>query len=142
MKLVTPGDHALLALLTLPQWQAARDSWRPSLPVDILLDNTDDVLSLADDVPRLSLVVLQFPKWTDGRAYSQARLLRSRLAFGGELRATGDVVVDMLPLLARTGFGSVVLRADTRGHVADEVLQAFSGHYQSASNAPEAKVMA
>jgi uncharacterized protein (DUF934 family) len=55
---------------------------------------------------------LHFPKFTDGRAYSQAFLLRRRLGFKGELRATGDVLVDQLQLMQRSGFDSAVLRAD------------------------------
>jgi uncharacterized protein (DUF934 family) len=76
------------------------------------------------------LLVLHFPKWTDGRAYSQARLLRVRHGFGGEIRASGDVVVDMLPLLQRTGFDAVQLRADQDIEVARRALGFFAGHYQ------------
>jgi uncharacterized protein (DUF934 family) len=76
-------------------------------------------------------VVLQFPKWTDGRAYSQARLLRGRHRYAGELRATGDVLVDMLPLLQRTGFSMPQSCAPTRRSTArSRALRFFSGHYQ------------
>ena len=85
---------------------------------------------VADDLPRLALVVLHFPKWVDGRAYSQARLLRSRYRFKGEVRATGEVVVDMVPLLARTGFDAVVLRSGESVEVAERALAMFHGHYQ------------
>jgi uncharacterized protein (DUF934 family) len=73
---------------------------------------------------------LHFPKWVDGRAYSQARLLRMRLRYGGEVRATGDVLVDMLPLLQRTGFDAVVLRHDQSIEAAERALGFFPGHYQ------------
>src|SRR5262245_50946113 len=92
------------SLLTLEQWQAVRDAWPRGLPVGVNLPNTAEVEELAEDLPRLALVALQFPKWVDGRAYSQARVLRARLRYAGQVRATGDVVVDMLPLLHRTGF--------------------------------------
>ena len=118
------------ALLTLEQWHAVRDTWPAGLPTGVLLANTADVLALAADLPRLALVVLQFPKWTDGRAYSQARLLRGRLRYLGEVRATGDVLVDMAPLLQRTGFSSAQLRADQRVDSARRALRFFSGHYQ------------
>ena len=65
-----------------------------------------------------------------GRAYSQARLLRSRYRFWGEVRAIGEVLVDMLPLLERTGFDSVVLRADQDRSAAEHALRFFPGHYQ------------
>jgi uncharacterized protein (DUF934 family) len=74
---------------------------------------------------------LQFPKWTDGRAYSQAHLLRSRLRFAGDIRATDQVLVDMMLPLKRTGFSSVVLRADQSRESAERALTFFSGNYQA-----------
>ncbi|HSB23615.1 MAG TPA: DUF934 domain-containing protein [Burkholderiaceae bacterium] len=118
------------ALLTLHQWAARRNCWPSSAPVGVIVDNTVDVEMLADALPRLSLVALQFPKWTDGRAYSQARLLRARLRYAGELRATGEVLVDMLPLLHRSGFDSVLMRADQSIDAARRALHFFAGHYQ------------
>jgi uncharacterized protein (DUF934 family) len=117
-------------LLTLEQWHAVRDSWPAGLAKGVMLANTVDVDTLAADLHRLALVVLQFPKWVDGRAYSQARLLRARHRFGGEIRASGDVLVDMVPLLARTGFSSALLRHDQRIEVAERALGYFPGHYQ------------
>jgi len=73
---------------------------------------------------------LQFPKFTDGRAYSQAFLLRRRLGFQGELRATGDVLVDQLQLLQRSGFDSAVLRADQDLAIAQRQLAHFDSFYQ------------
>ncbi len=70
------------------------------------LANTDPVETLAPEIERLRLIVLHFPKFTDGRAYSQARLLRERLGYRGELRATGAVLRDQLPFLLRCGFDS------------------------------------
>jgi magnesium chelatase family protein len=77
----------------------------------LVLANDIDVLAHAAAVQAAPAVALEFPKWTDGRAYSQAVLLRTRLGFAGELRATGEVLVDMLPLLARCGFDAVALCA-------------------------------
>ena len=106
----------------------------PSLqapPADALvLANTDDVLALAEGLRHARVVVLNFPKWTDGRAYSQAVLLRARLRYAGEIRATGDVLVDMLPLLRRCGFDAVQLRADQDTDTAQRTLGLFPGHYQ------------
>ena len=125
------------ALLTLTQWQAVRDHWPAQFAVGVILPNDADVGALAGDLHRLSLVALQFPKWTDGRAYSQARLLRVRHRFGGELRATGAVLVDMLPLLRRCGFDSVALRADQDLDTAREALGFFAGHYQGDTVQPQ-----
>jgi len=95
-----------------------------------LNDEHQDVETLEGDLPRLALVALHFPKWVDGRAYSQAHLLRARYRFEGEIRATGEVLVDMLPLLQRTGFDAVVLRGDQSQDAARRALGFFPGHYQ------------
>jgi uncharacterized protein (DUF934 family) len=118
-------------LLTLAQWEAVRDAWCADVPVGVLLPNTVDVEELAADLPRIALVALEFPKWVDGRAYSQAHLLRARLRYAGEVRATGEVVVDMMPLLQRSGFDAVVLREGERQSSAERALTFFpAGHYQ------------
>lgn len=124
-----PAPKAHL-LLTLEQWHAVRDTWPAGLSTGLLLGNTVDVESIEADLPRLALIALQFPKWVDGRAYSQAHVLRARLGYGGELRATGDVLVDMLPLLQRTGFDAVQLRRDQSVDAAERQLGFFAGHYQ------------
>jgi uncharacterized protein (DUF934 family) len=117
-------------LLTLEQWHAVRDTW-PTVPrTGVSVPNDVDIETLEADLPRLALVALQFPKWIDGRAYSQARLLRARFRFRGEVRATGEVLVDMLPLLARTGFDAVVLRADQNREAAERALKLVPSHYQ------------
>ena len=123
-----PAPHRLL---TLVQWQAVRDAWPVDVPLGVLLPNTADVEDLADDLPRFALVALEFPKWVDGRAYSQAHVLRARLRYAGEVRATGEVLVDMMPLLQRSGFDAVVLREGERQSSAERALTFFpAGHYQ------------
>jgi uncharacterized protein (DUF934 family) len=79
------------------------------LPFDgkmLVLPNTEDVLKLGARLDDVSLIILDFPKFTDGRAYTQARLLRERLGYAGELRASGAVYIDQLPFLLRCGFDS------------------------------------
>jgi uncharacterized protein (DUF934 family) len=130
-----PTPHRLL---TLVQWQAVRDAWPAGVPVGVLLPNTTDVEDLADDLPRFALVALEFPKWVDGRAYSQAHVLRARLRYTGEVRATGEVLVDMMPLLQRTGFDAVVLREGERQSSAERALGFFpAGHYQGDVTQPQ-----
>ena len=124
---ITPAPHLLL---DLAQWHAVRASWPAGMPVGLRLANDQDVEDIATDLPRLTLVALHFPKWVDDRAYSQARLLRSRWRFTGEVRALGDVLADMLPLLGRTGFDAVVLRHDQSIDVAERALGFFPGHNQ------------
>jgi uncharacterized protein (DUF934 family) len=127
----SPADQLLL---TLEQWHAVRSHWSAQATagkrLGLQLDNDADVEALKPDLPRLALIALAFPKWTDGRAYTQARLLRARLGFQGEIRATGEVLVDMLPLLQRTGFDAVQLRADQRLDSAQRALRFFAAHYQ------------
>jgi len=97
----------------------------------VTLANDADPIDLLPRLHKLTLIALQFPKWTDGRAYSQARLLRARYRYRGELRATGEVLADMLPLLERTGFDAVQLAAGQDQAAAERALQFFdSGHYQ------------
>jgi uncharacterized protein (DUF934 family) len=137
-----PADDATPApaphrVLTAAQWQAVRTTWPLDLPVGVSMPNDTDIETIAGDLPRLSLVVLNFPKWVDGRAYSQARLLRARYRFRGEVRAAGDVVVDMAPLLHRTGFDAAVLRAGQRVESAQRALGFFpGGHYQGDVHEP------
>jgi uncharacterized protein (DUF934 family) len=95
------------------------------------------VLTLANDAdPRaadllgITRIELQFPKFTDGRAFSQAFLLRRRLGFEGDIRATGDVLVDQLQQMARSGFSSAELRADQNPDTAQRQLDRFASFYQ------------
>jgi uncharacterized protein (DUF934 family) len=117
-------------LLDLAQWQALRAEWPDDLPVGLKLANDADVEDIVADLPRFALIALHFPKWIDGRAYSQAHLLRARYRFAGEVRATGEVLVDMLPLLQRSGFDAVALRADQSVDAAKRALGFFPAYYQ------------
>lgn len=94
------------------------------------LANTDDVLALAERVRAAEVVALEFPLWTDGRAYSQAVVLRGRLRYAGTLVATGEVVADMMPLLRRCGFDAVQLAPGQRRDAAERALGWFDSHYQ------------
>lgn len=94
----------------------------------IKLSNDADPRTVALD--GVVCIELEFPKFTDGRAYSQAFLLRRRLGFQGELRATGDVLVDQLQLMQRGGFNTAVLRADQDLTIAKRQLAHFDTFYQ------------
>jgi len=123
-------------LLDVAQWHAFRAQWPAGMPVGVVLANDTDVEDIAADLPQLALVALQFPKWMDGRAYSQAHLLRSRYRFTGEVRATGEVLVDMLPLLQRSGFTAVQMRAGQSIEAAQRALNFFPAFYQGGVNDP------
>jgi len=94
--------------------------------VELANDVDPRTLSL-DGVDRIDLV---FPKFTDGRAFSQAFLLHRRLGFKGEIRATGDVLVDQLAQMQRTGFSSAVLRDDQDLTLGEQLLRHYPSFYQ------------
>ncbi|MCH8240520.1 MAG: DUF934 domain-containing protein [Proteobacteria bacterium] len=72
----------------------------------VAIENSVDMGELAAHLAHLDLIALDFPAFTDGRAYSQARRLRSEFGFTGELRATGDVLADQAGFLTQVGFDS------------------------------------
>ena len=76
----------------------------------------------------IDVVELHFPKFSDGRAFSQAFLLRRRREFAGEIRATGDVLADQLAQMERSGFDVAVLRADQDVATAQRVLASYPGY--------------
>jgi uncharacterized protein (DUF934 family) len=75
-------------------------------PVGVRLKSDQSPELIAADLERLALVALEFPKFRDGRAYSHARILRERYGFRGELRAVGDVLMEQLHFMLRTGFNA------------------------------------
>lgn len=115
MQLLSHNDHP-------------RDAEQPDDAGVLQLTNDAELHDLAlDGVRRIDL---QFPKFSDGRAFSQAVTLRRRLGFKGELRATGDVLVDQVVQMQRSGFDSAVLREDQDLAVAQRQFDRFAGFYQ------------
>jgi uncharacterized protein (DUF934 family) len=101
-------------LLTLAQWRKVAVSKRDSnVAFGVLLEPAERAETIADDLARLTLVAINFPKFTDGRGYSTARILRDRYKFAGELRATGDILFDQLQLYARSGFDALEITDPT-----------------------------
>ncbi len=82
------------------------------------------------DLHAYETIQLQFEKFTDGRAYTQALVIRQRLGFKGALRATGAVLVDQVAHMARVGFNEIELRQDQSLAAAQKALGAFSHYYQ------------
>ena len=109
---------------------AAEDNIDNGDPSVLQLPNDADPLAIEvclDDVERIDL---DFPKFTDGRAYSQAFLLRRRLGFTGDIRATGDVLIDQLVQMERTGFSSAVLKEGVDASAAQRQFDRFPRFYQ------------
>ena len=104
------GDLAAageLLLLPLAHWLALAAPQH-----GVWLAPEDEFDALLPALPRIPLIAVHFPSFTDGRGYSLARLLRQRYGFSGELRAIGDVLRDQLYFLQQCGFNAFDLRAD------------------------------
>jgi uncharacterized protein (DUF934 family) len=82
------------------------------------------------DLKDITVIELHFPKFSDGRAFSQAFLLRRRLGFTGQIRATGDVLIDQLVQMQRSGFTQAVLRADQNLAHGQALLAHYPAFYQ------------
>ena len=92
-------------VVTLAQWREQREALLArEAPLGIRLASDQPPSEIAPDLPHFDLVALEFPVFSDGRAYSYARLLRERYCFQGELRAVGDVLLEQLHAMARCGF--------------------------------------
>lgn len=92
-------------LLSVESWRhLALPKQRTNVAFGILIEPGQPIEAIAEDLAHLPLVAIGFPKFTDGRGYSMARQIRDRYQFGGELRATGDVLFDQLQLMVRSGF--------------------------------------
>jgi uncharacterized protein (DUF934 family) len=121
-------------ILSFDQWIAERDAWiARAVAVGVVLLPEHAVERLAPDVSRLSLVACSFSGPSEGRGYTQGRLLRERYDFQGELRATGYVRLDQLFFLARCGFNSFEL-ADNDLAAAAAAFSTFTAAYQPAND--------
>ena len=109
---------------------AAADHSSDAVEHIVALDNDADPFAYSDAIAHADRVELHFPNFTDGRAFSQAYLIRRRLGFTGDLRATGEVLADQLIQMERTGFSSAVLNADVDPADAQRQLDRFAAFYQ------------
>lgn len=92
--------------------------------------NDTDVGTLLGQLATAQAVELHFPKFSDGRAFSQAVQLRRRHGYAGEIRATGDVLIDQLVQMQRTGFSTAVLRDDQDAAHGQKLLGQYAAFYQ------------
>ena len=122
-------------IVTLARWRAERQALLAAhAAVGVLIPNTADIEAVFPEVADRALIVLQFPTFTDGRALSQAVVLRKRLGFKGELRAVGDVIRDLVFWLGRCGFDSIVPRKDQKLEDCRVALREFTVAYQAAAD--------
>jgi uncharacterized protein (DUF934 family) len=122
-------------IVSKARWLADRDQLASRAePIGLHLDGGAAVEDIAADLARFALITVSFPKFSDGRAFSTARLLRERFRFAGELRAIGNVLADQIPFMRRVGFDAFEVsheptrRALVAGRIAEVRL-----HYQPAS---------
>jgi uncharacterized protein (DUF934 family) len=104
----------------------------------VLIRPADDVRKLEPYLYRIEFVALDFPAFSDGRAFSHASLLRERLAYKNELRAVGDVLIDQIPLMLRCGIDSFLVRNPTALKRLEEGrLPGIAVHYQPTARVAE-----
>ena len=125
------GDGAPL-LVSHAVWSTERDVLiARGMPVGVRLEAQDDPASIAGDLAHLALIAVHFPKFTDGRGYSIARLLRQRYGYAGPLRAVGDVLRDQMFYMLRCGFDSFALKHDAQVEGALSAYRDFTEAYQT-----------
>ncbi|MCE8019080.1 DUF934 domain-containing protein [Halomonas sp. MCCC 1A11036] len=135
--LIREEDAALPAspaIVPLARWQELEGSQERA---PWLASDTELTPELAEELAAAPLIAIDFPKFTDGRGYSLARLLRERYGYAGEIRAIGDVLVDQAFFLTRCGFDALSLREDQWLEDALQALNAFSRAYQPAVDLDE-----
>ncbi|PST20439.1 oxidoreductase [Rhizobium sp. JAB6] len=104
----------------------------------VLIKPADDVIRLQPYLDRLDIVAVAFPAFSDGRSFSHASLLRQRLAYAGELRAVGDVLIDQIPLMLRVGIDSFAVTNETAlKRLAENRLPGIPHYYQPAARRAE-----
>jgi len=127
-------DGTAPLILTLAQWQLEPDTWLArGTPLGVVLSPPHHVEQLAPDLRHFALIAAEFSGPGEGRGYTQARLLRERWNFKGELRATGYVRRDQLFFMARCGFNSFEL-PDTDIEYAYTAFSTFTAAYQPAND--------
>jgi uncharacterized protein (DUF934 family) len=124
-----PGDGAVL--ISAARFLADPDalSGRPG-KTGVIWPNNRDVDDLVPYLDRLAVVALVFPTFRDGRAYSQARLLRERYKYRGELRATGQVLRDQFVFMLRAGFDAFEVKKDSDAEAFANTVKRYSVFYQ------------
>ncbi len=139
--LVLLDDEAALptsgkAVVSLARWQQHSSELRSaSAEIGVRLPNTVDVATIWAEIQDRQLIVIDFPGFADGRAYSQARLLRDRYGFQGDIVATGGAVVrDQINNMHRSGINAFLLRADQDPQVCLSAFNDFSRAYQKAAD--------
>ncbi|MEO0607739.1 MAG: DUF934 domain-containing protein [Pseudomonadota bacterium] len=133
---VDEGDVPTSGYITVPLAKLIEESdalLARNQQIGVRLNPGDDPHELSPFLDRIALIEIDFPKYTDGRGFSQAQLLRRRLGYGGELRAVGHVLRDQILYMNRSGFDAYqTTRADLPNVV--QALEEYSAFYQPAAD--------
>lgn len=122
-------------IVSLKRFRAERETLIDrNSPLGVVLTSDQSPEALGSDIDRLSLVVLEFPKFRDGRAFSWARLLRTRLRFAGEIRARGDFLYDQIAFMVRVGFDAFELPPSLTPERFHRALGEMSNVYQPSAD--------
>ena len=126
-----PVPETGAVLLPAARFLADRDDLaQRNGPVGVIWPNNRDVTELQPYLDKLALIALEFPTFKDGRAYSQARVLRERLGYRGELRATGQILRDQFVFLIRAGFDAFDVLKEADAVAFGEVAKRYSVFFQ------------
>lgn len=104
--------------------------------IGIWLDSNESPNMIGSDLSLIPIIALNFPSFTDGRSYSNARLIRQGFSYQGELRAIGDVLRDQLYYMSQCGFNSFSLRYDQDAELCLQAFDDFSTNYQATVEQP------
>ncbi|MDE1158735.1 MAG: DUF934 domain-containing protein [Neorhizobium sp.] len=129
------GDQKVL--LPLAAFIAAAQTSN-DIGLGVLIEPADDVAALEPYIPRIEIIAVAFPAFSDGRAFSHATLLRERLGYSREIRAVGDVLIDQVPLMLRCGIDSfAVTNATALQRLEENRLPGIDVYYQPAARGAE-----
>lgn len=118
-------------IVPLKVWLAQRDTLKQRNDLGVWFASDERPEDLKEDVQKFSVIAVDFPKFSDGRGYSIAFNLRTRLGYTAELRAIGDVLRDQLFYMQRVGFDAFSPRPDRDIHDALKGFEDFSEVYQT-----------
>lgn len=121
-------------IIPLSFWKKNQSSLKDRADLGVYLDSHDEVEDIGEDAHHFPVIVINFPRFADGRGYSLARLLRDRYSYKGEIRAVGDVLQDQLFYMNRCGFNAFEVRSDRDATQAINGLKAFTEVYQDAAD--------
>ena len=126
-----PLPDGAAVIVGLERYRKERDALLATgTPLGVRLKSSESPESLKDDLPRLAVIALEFPIFRDGRGFSWARMLRTRLGYTGEIRAVGHFLYDQLAFLVRVGFDAFEVRQDFRREDFDRAMREMHYVYQ------------